>query len=335
MASRRSLLFTTLLVLTLVFPHVHSLAKQYKVEITVNRGCGAQYRQGETVRIYFRVNCRSYVVLWWIYDLGRIKLCDGLANPGRWYYLDVPISRDSREGKRVIRIEMYVNYKLVAYNYCEISIVAARERPFPYWPHFKVVDYEWWYEGRYYKLSLPIHTDDYGRYKEKDHSVRSIRDYVKFVVIDRYVKDLAYKLYRLSPTKDEVGLVNFVAAFVQRAICYRWDWSIGYYDYPKYPIETLWEKGTGDCEDSAILTAALLKALGYRVALIILEPKYSRAGHVMVGVAVSSTYGMVNTWHISYGYTDYYLLETTGPGFKLGDLPQINTNNYNWYVCPL
>jgi hypothetical protein len=49
-------------------------------------------------------------------------------------------------------------------------------------------------------------------------------------------------------------------------------------EYPKYPLETLVEK-KGDCEDQSILAAALLAAMGYEVALLILPI------HVALGVA--------------------------------------------------
>ena len=36
-------------------------------------------------------------------------------------------------------------------------------------------------------------------------------------------------------------------------------------EYPKYPIEMLWEQG-GDCEDASALYISLVEALGYDAA---------------------------------------------------------------------
>jgi len=47
----------------------------------------------------------------------------------------------------------------------------------------------------------------------------------------------------------------------------------------KYPVETPVERG--DCEDKSILLAAILRALGYRTALLVFPDD---PGHMAVGV---------------------------------------------------
>ncbi|MDI7278270.1 MAG: hypothetical protein QME94_20010, partial [Anaerolineae bacterium] len=72
-----------------------------------------------------------------------------------------------------------------------------------------------------------------------------------------------------------------VLAFTQQCIHYELDLAPGTaeeIEYPKYPIESLMEE-KGDCEDHAILMAALLKRMGYDVALLLCP------GHAAVGVA--------------------------------------------------
>ncbi len=64
-------------------------------------------------------------------------------------------------------------------------------------------------------------------------------------------------------------------------------------------LETLHDK-QGDCEDKAILTAALLENLGYNVSLLRLPQ------HMAVGVHLNETIPLY-----SYYIDEYYFLETT------------------------
>jgi len=100
-----------------------------------------------------------------------------------------------------------------------------------------------------------------------------------FVVVDMYVREIASELRWewTSPTDS-------VPRFVQECIEYMFERE----EDPKFPIETLWEGG-GDCEDKAILAAALLKALGYDVVFVTYP--YYFTGHAMLGVAVPLSKG--------------------------------------------
>jgi len=87
--------------------------------------------------------------------------------------------------------------------------------------------------------------------------------------------------------------------------------TTGYDEYPRYPIETLVDNG-GDCEDTAILAAALIDAMGYGVVLLRFPT------HMAVGVKGSdSLYGTYWT----YQDQRYYYLETTGANWEIGELP--------------
>ena len=100
-----------------------------------------------------------------------------------------------------------------------------------------------------------------------------------------------------------------VIAFVQGLPYFKDDVSTKYDEYPRYPIETLVDNG-GDCEDTAILTAAFLREMGYGVVLV------NPTGHMAVGVKCSSCTGTYYT----YNGDKYYYLETTGTGFKVGEI---------------
>jgi len=121
-----------------------------------------------------------------------------------------------------------------------------------------------------------------------------------------YVREIASELRWewTSPTDS-------VPRFVQECIEYMFERE----EDPKFPIETLWEGG-GDCEDKAILAAALLKALGYDVVFVTYP--YYFTGHAMLGVAVPLSKGC----YVSYRGKKYYLLDVTNKGYRLGQLPQ-------------
>ena len=113
--------------------------------------------------------------------------------------------------------------------------------------------------------------------------------------------------YDLS--KSEIP--HLTVAFVQSLEYTSDDLTTGFDEYPRYPYETLYESG-GDCEDTAILTAALLQELGYGVVLIELP------GHMAVGVKCSEDTS-------GYYYLDngirYCYLETTNINWEVGQLP--------------
>ena len=79
-------------------------------------------------------------------------------------------------------------------------------------------------------------------------------------------------------------------------------------------METLAD-GNGDCADTAILTAALLKEMGYDVVIVIFP---GNPGHAGTAVACDNCNGY---YYSLNGNRDYYL-ETTGTGFSLGTLEE-------------
>ncbi len=83
-------------------------------------------------------------------------------------------------------------------------------------------------------------------------------------------------------------------------------------DYPRYPIETIFNKeGGGDCEDKAILTASILNNMGYNVSLLRFPD------HMAVGVNLSDD--EIPNYEF---YTDgYYFLETTTGRNPCGFVP--------------
>jgi hypothetical protein len=123
---------------------------------------------------------------------------------------------------------------------------------------------------------------------------------------NKYTELVTNKLKSLYTSSTDIGIINYVASFVQNFEYVEDETDC---DYPRYPIETLKEK-KGDCEDKAILTASILKNLGYNVSLIQL-PK-----HVAVGVHLDE-----NATDEDYFIEEYYYLETSSTNWVLGKIP--------------
>jgi hypothetical protein len=114
-----------------------------------------------------------------------------------------------------------------------------------------------------------------------------------------------------------------VLKFVQSCIPYSYDKdTTGMQDWSRYPIETLVD-GTGDCEDAAILCAAIIARLGLNSVLFyyLPVPEFNiNSAHVAFGVAGAENLkgdyvdDMVNGVRYFYG-------EATSDGWHLGQIP--------------
>jgi len=129
------------------------------------------------------------------------------------------------------------------------------------------------------------------------------------LVLDLIIKTFAFGEDRFDMRTD-VQRVEYVASFVQN-LAYKPDSTVDEdYEYPRFPVETLFNgAGGGDCEDKAILTASLLNNLGFETALFRLP------NHMAVGVKLAE-----NEVPGDYYVQDYDFLETTTPGNKCGDI---------------
>lgn len=82
-------------------------------------------------------------------------------------------------------------------------------------------------------------------------------------------------------------------------------------EYVKFPAETL--VGGGDCEDSAVLLASILRSAPFGRRCAMIQPP----NHMGVGTAGES---FVGTYYRRDG-TRYFYVETTGQGWEVGELP--------------
>jgi hypothetical protein len=159
-------------------------------------------------------------------------------------------------------------------------------------------------------------------YRKMPHPHRTQLDYVltyctdkdSLAVLEGLASSFERGAIKEGLSKDETPYLAI--AFVQSFPYVTDSASSGYDEYPRYPMETLVER-KGDCEDTAILTATLLRKLNYDVALIFLP------NHCAVGIWGEDD--MEGVYYTVQGKR-YYYLETTDIGWNVGELPDMYKN---------
>lgn len=155
-------------------------------------------------------------------------------------------------------------------------------------------------------------------YKKKPRPHRSELDYITTYCMDaeddKALTALANELRIRGKIAglDKYETIELGVSFVQGLEYVSDSLSTGYDEYPRYPIETLLEQ-RGDCEDTSIFLATMLRELGFGSALIFLP------GHCAVGVKGADT--LPGTYYLVDGVR-YYYLETTAPGWPIGTMPE-------------
>jgi len=177
------------------------------------------------------------------------------------------------------------------------------------------VHYEWHYGKGTWTYDMKIPKPAYDYYKTVDR--KKIKDYSYYVTDpsdDEYLAGLADKFKEAAQKENysDLDMVKNIIFFVQNLEYVDDKVGTGYDEYPKFPLETLADEG-GDCEDSAILLASLLRELGYGTVLIQFKD------HMAVGVkgedSIPGSYYEVDG-------TRYYYVETTSPGWDIGEVPE-------------
>jgi len=169
--------------------------------------------------------------------------------------------------------------------------------------------YEWMYINKSYSIDLKISK---AMYEELSSQLRVQRvskwadAYISNGVTSE-IRELVLKLMEKKIGFGSYDEVSFVLSFVQSIITYKHDNG----EYPKYPLETLFDE-TGDCEDFSILGAALLKGMGYDVALLIMPT------HAALGVAGADD---LPGTYVTHEGVNYYYCEMTATGWKIGKIP--------------
>ena len=189
------------------------------------------------------------------------------------------------------------------------------------------VKYTWIYGNSDWAWKLDIPRSVYETYRSiprsptMDYSV-----YITHPYDDEYINILSTKIKQAAESEgyDEFQTVEFATAFVQNLEYTNDSVTSAYDEYPRYPIETLYNKG-GDCEDTSILLASILRSMGYSVVLIELSDHC--AVGVLGGDSLHGTY-----WE--YGGGKYYYIETTNSGWGIGELPDVY-KDASAYIFPM
>lgn len=176
-------------------------------------------------------------------------------------------------------------------------------------------NYSWNYKEIQWNWSGSFSKTGFDYYRSRPHNREN--NYAAYALSD-YDRQLTKGIVQIFKEAGEekkftdYDTIMNIVSFVQ-SLPYTSDKvTTGYDEYPRYPVETFIDNG-GDCEDTAILTAALLHELGFDVVLIQLP------GHMAVGVKGSDT--LQGTYY-DYQGSRYYYLETTGSGWDVGEFPE-------------
>jgi hypothetical protein len=170
----------------------------------------------------------------------------------------------------------------------------------------------WTYDKRILTWNLDIDAKAYEYFKSLPRPSSDFSVCVSDTADDVYISHLINLMKNIQSTYgfSDRDFFNCVVSFVQ-SIKYTTDLeSTGSDEYPKFPLETLYDRH-GDCEDKSILLAALLTELGYDTVLVGL------VDHMGVGVNAADISGS----YFAYNGIKYYYIETTYPGWKPGVVP--------------
>jgi transglutaminase-like putative cysteine protease len=136
--------------------------------------------------------------------------------------------------------------------------------------------YRWYYNTAYYTWTISVPTDRYNYFAELPRDKNHPVDYVMsdrgrselHQVMDQFIT-LAGR-YKLSNDEHRDLIISFVQSLPNN----RWGSVRDYDDYPKYPLQTLYDGG-GDSQDTTILLTALLRLLGLPASILEMPNHYA------------------------------------------------------------
>ncbi len=193
-------------------------------------------------------------------------------------------------------------------------------------------NFEWDYNGKHWTWNLSIPEVLYDAYKSVPVNTRTRSGPSGYGFLtttqDPYIRSLAVKLNETANSQGygSYDKVSFALAFVQSLTYTSDDVTEGYNEYPRFPVETLVDEG-GDCEDTSILFASLTLVMGYGTVYI------NPPNHYAVGILGNGLQGA--SWTYPQGSNNtYYYCETTGSGFKIGQIPN-EFSGESAYIYPI
>jgi len=196
--------------------------------------------------------------------------------------------------------------------------------------------YQWEYGGRTWNWDVSIPRALYDEYRRRFRGGWVNRDYDEYVLDpldDAYLNALVDEIAQRTGN-DYFDTVECLFHFVQAAVDYAYDpiWC----EYPRYPVETLVEQA-GDCEDTAILYASLVRTLGAGAMLAAVNTDHNGvADHMVTLVPVDAAYAAAATCRAgqSAGFWEYSgkiyaFAETTGDPHTLGYYLSLGCDPWN------
>ncbi len=129
--------------------------------------------------------------------------------------------------------------------------------------------YSWYHQESFYTWTIHIPASRYNYFATLPRDKPTPADYI---MSDRGRAELDLVIEDLISLADSRNLNDdqrrdMVIAFVQSLPNNKWGAVVDYDEYPKYPIQTLYDGG-GDSQDTAILLTALLRLLGIEASLL-------------------------------------------------------------------
>jgi hypothetical protein len=208
--------------------------------------------------------------------------------------------RDTIMDTTIVQHRMLLRWSLLLILGCSFSSAFAL-------PALMRREYTFAFDGEQQSISIELSTSAYLHYRTRQRTW----DYGTYTEEEPEFPVIASFAEQLSSAGDALDLnewdkVRFALAFVQHM---KFD-PDERGEYPRFPIETLVDGG-GDCEDTAILLAAILDAWGLDCVLL------SPPGHMALGLAVQGIEGV----YYPYKERRYYYVETTGKNWEIGQVP--------------
>ncbi len=175
--------------------------------------------------------------------------------------------------------------------------------------------YTWEYAGKTWEWQTKLSEGLYVYFRNLPRPLtQNYSVYVTHTADDTVIDFMASELSRAAQAEglNKLQTAELTASFVQRLI-YQLDIATKQVEeYPRYPVETLVDN-CGDCDDKSNLLAALLDSMGYKVVMIIFPGEHGAIGIANLEGASGTSF--------KYNGTDYYYIETTDSGWKLGQIP--------------
>lgn len=226
----------------------------------------------------------------------------------------------------------------------ESPVVSEREDPLlysgpdnaryiPQSPEWTTLRFEWVCQDNYHStwMEIPVDKQMYAHYRNlsRYYGAENFERYVNEACNQELIRQIVSSIRDLAEelSYDDGAAARELVKFVQDCITYEYDIdSTGQEEYPRYPIETLYER-RGDCEDTSILLAALLKEWGYEVGFLHLP------GHLAVAIRATDDYEGGSYYEIDG--KRYLFIETTGSDWEIGTIPDTyKTSSAQLYLIP-